>query len=249
MPQCRAAWLDAMPHAVWLVDPKPLRIVDANDAAARLLGTRLEDVRGRPVLDFAASPEDEAFWLSASEPGERTLESDTLVRRADGAVVPVTRRVSRLPPGDGAAFYVVGLEERSATVQRERELSQRVAELESILESLLEGILVTDLRGRIINFNRRFSELWEIPEEMLHGEPGALLDWMQSRVVDPTRYLRRLAVLEDAAMLRASDIVVLQSGRILERVSLPQCSHHLPIGRVFAFREIRQTAPTPRPVG
>jgi PAS domain-containing protein len=152
-------------------------------------------------------------------------------------------------PANGPLFYVVGLVDRGAEVRRTRELEQRQAELQATLESLLDGILVTDLRGRIRNFNHRFSELWDIPEGLLLQPGDALLEWMSTQVIDPPRYLRRLAVLEDAALLRASDIVTLQSGRILERVSMPQCSHGMPIGRVFAFREIRRAAPDPRPVG
>ena len=103
----------------------------------------------------------------------------------------------------------------------------------------VDGILVVDLSGQIRNFNHRFADLWELPDELLtQRADDAVLDWMRATVVDPARYMRRLAAIDDATMLRASDVVALRSGRVVERVTMPQCSRGQPIGRVFTFREI-----------
>ena len=232
-----AALLDAMLHAVWLVDAAGLRIVAVNAAAAALCDVAASDMVGRPVLDFAVTPEDHAFWRDAADGGP--IESDALVRRADGSVLPVFRRVSRVRSATGAALYVVALDDRSDRVRRERELELVVAELQATLESIGDGILVVDLCGHIRNFNRRFADLWELPDELLaQRADDAVLDRMRASVIDPARYMRRLATIDDATMLRASDVVTLRSGRVVERVTMPQCSRGQPIGRVFMFREI-----------
>lgn len=247
-----AAWgplLDAMLHAVWLVDPHELSIVATNAAAGVLHGANESELIGRPVLDFAVTPEDHAFWRDAAEGLPGAIESDALVRRADGSTVAVTRRVSQLPSATGAALYVVALDDRSEQVRRERELEGTLAELQATLDSLGDGILVTDLRGRIRNFNRRFADLWELPDELLaQRADDALLDWMRRAVIDPGRYMRRLAAIDGATMLRASDVLTLHSGRVIERLTVPQCSRGRPIGRVYTFREMDAAVQELRPV-
>ena len=201
------ALIDAMLHAVWLVDEATLRIVAANQAA-----------------QGSAPP----------------LLSDSFVRRFDGSTAPVTRRIGRIELG-GRSLYAVALQDRSEHKRIEHELEVAVAELAATLESTTDGILVTDLVGRIRNFNRRFAELWGVPEDLLtQRNDDAVLDWMRRSVTEPTPYMRRLAVLEEATLLQASDVLRLHSGRVIERSTLPQCSRSRPIGRVFSFRNITE---------
>jgi PAS domain S-box-containing protein len=233
------ALLDAMLHAVWLVDAHTLCIVGVNAAARRLHGGADGELLHRPVLEFAVTPEDQAFWQEAGAASARSIESETLVRRADGSTLPVLRRVSALPAPAGRALYVVALADQSGAARREAALELENVELRATLDSLGDGILVTDLRGRIRNFNRRFADLWELPEELVARHADAdVLDWMERSVIDPARYLHRLATLDGATMLRASDVLALQSGRLVERLTVPQCSQGRPIGRVYVFREL-----------
>jgi len=96
---------------------------------------------------------------------------------------------------------------------------------------------VTDLAGRIDNFNRRFAALWSLPDEMLVlRADDEILDWMRAQVDDPAAYMRRLAEIDAEALLQATDVLHLRSGLVLERTTLPQRSRGRPIGRVFSFR-------------
>jgi hypothetical protein len=61
---------------------------------------------------------------------------------------------------------------------------------------------------------------------------------MRQHVADPGVYMRRLAEIDAAAMLRATDTLSLRSGAVLERVTLPQLSRGRPIGRVFSYRVV-----------
>ncbi|HET6599158.1 MAG TPA: EAL domain-containing protein [Burkholderiaceae bacterium] len=245
------ALIETMLDAVWLVEPAGLHIVAANRAAGVLAGVPAGTLVGKSVLDFAPTPEDLCFWdevAEASADSDLGIESESLVRRVDGGCTPVLRRVSRLarmPPvgvdADAGPLYVVTLHDRSEALRVGRELAGAVADLQATLESTHDGILVTDLSGRIRNFNRRFAELWELPDELV-GErnDGAVLDWMRRSVTDPATYVRRLAQIDNSALLQASDEIGLVSGRVFERKSTPQCAGGLPIGRVHAFRDITE---------
>ena len=245
------ALIEAMLDAVWLVEPATLRIVAANQAAGRLVGVAPGALIGQSVLDFAPTPEDLYFWdevADGSLGSDSGIESESLVRRDDGVCTPVLRRVGRLPctltsgdPAGPAELYVVTSHDRSEALRVERTLEATVADLQATLESTHDGLLVTDLSGRIRNFNRRFAELWELPEALwIERDDAAVLDWMRRAAADPAAYARRLAEIDGAASLQASDEIRLVSGRVLERMSTPQCMAGLRVGRVHAFRDITE---------
>lgn len=238
------ALIEAMLEAVCLVEPEGLRIVAANGAAGRLLGLAPAELVGRDMLATAPTPEDESFWQRvADKHGCASILSDSFVTRAGGEAVPVVRRVSRIEPAPGNALYVVALYDRSEQMRVEAAAAVSTAELAATLESVADGILVVDLAGHISNFNRRFSALWELPDEMLllHAD-DEVFDWMRQRVENPAAYMRRLAEVDADAMLRATDTLRLRSGALIERVTLPQLSRGRPIGRVFSYRVVSAAA-------
>ena len=56
----QAIW-DGLALAAWLVDAKSLQILQANEAASLLVGRRVADMEGMPILELAATPEDQIF--------------------------------------------------------------------------------------------------------------------------------------------------------------------------------------------
>jgi len=239
-----AAWctlIDTLLHAVWVVDAHTLRIVAVNHAAGVLMDQAVEELLGKAVIELVATPEDVCFWGEVASGLAQAIESDTILCRADGSVASVRRRVSRVEGDGGAAFYVVALHDRSAEVRALRELESAASDLRATLESTQDGLLVTDLSGRIRNFNQRFAQLWDMPTELLtRRDDDAVLEWMRRSVIDPSVYMRRLAAIDDATMLQASDELRLHSGTVLERVTVPQCTGGRPIGRIFSFRDMTE---------
>jgi diguanylate cyclase (GGDEF)-like protein/PAS domain S-box-containing protein len=234
-----AGLIDGMLDAVWLVDADSLRVVAANSAAGELMGVDAASLCGRHVASLCATPEDEFFWGEAAAGRAQVIESQTLVRRADGSTVPVTRRVSRLAPGARASCFVVVLHDRSERCRVESQLEERVAELAATLESTADGILVTDLAGNVRSFNQAFAALWALPDTLLYRRDDDLLfSFMRRSVADPAAYMHRLAMLEDSDLREAVDAVGLRSGRVLQRVVLPQFSRGRHIGRVYSFRDV-----------
>lgn len=237
-----SALIEGLLDPVWLVHHKSLRITAANTAAGTLLGVDAWSLRGRAAADLSATGEDIVFWNEVAAGLTDAILSDTVVRRFDGAIVPVTRRVSRLGSGD---MLVVTLRDLSRQRATEDELEARVAEMQATLESSADGILVTDLGGAIRNFNRRFAALWSLPEELLQQrDDKAVQDWMRRSVVsqggEGDDYTRRLNAIMNAALLQTTDVLTLHSGKVIERVTLPQCSRGQPVGRVFSFRDISE---------
>jgi diguanylate cyclase (GGDEF)-like protein/PAS domain S-box-containing protein len=233
--------IEGMLEAVWIVDALELRILAVNRAASKMLGIPAQNLVGKPVVELAATPEDVYFWEDVAAGLTDQIHSDTLVRRADGVTLPVERRVSRVVLSDAASIFLVGLRDQSEEKRFEDELEKLVAELRATLESTADGILVTDPNGVIRGYNRRFAELWDLPQELTtQRNDAAIHAWMAQNVVDATTYAARLTAITRSPLLEATDTLMLRSGKILERVTLPQYARGRPIGRVYSFRDITQ---------
>lgn len=237
--------VESLLEAVWIVDAVALRIVAVNQAALDLVGLERADLIDKPVIELSASPEDMFFWEDVAAGLADAIHSESLLRGVDGVPVPVERRVSRLWPDGAAPVFLVGMRDLRQQRRNEIQLETLLAELRATLESTADGILAMDLHGQVRNYNRRFAELWDVPEAlMLTRDDSALLRHLAQTVAEPALYLARLDELAGLPLLEATDQLVLRSGRVLERVSLPQYARGQPSGRVFAFRDVTQRLDT-----
>jgi diguanylate cyclase (GGDEF)-like protein/PAS domain S-box-containing protein len=231
--------VEALIEPAWMVEAVGLRIVAVNLAGAGLVGLTREEMIGKPAVELAASPEDLFFWEDVAAGLSDNIRSETLVRGADGVPVPVERSVRRLWLAADAPGYLVAMRDLRGQRAAQEQLETLLAELRATLESTADGILAIDMQGRVRNFNRRFAEMWELPEALLvHRNDTAMFEHLASRVDGLAAYRERLEFLAQFPLLEATDAIVLRSGRTFERVSLPQYSRGQPSGRVFAFRDI-----------
>ncbi|MEO7937083.1 MAG: PAS domain-containing protein, partial [Burkholderiaceae bacterium] len=192
-PASSRALIDALIEAVWLVEPVNLHIVAINQAALDLSGLAREDMLGRPVVELTATPEDQYFWEDVAAGLSNAIHSETLIRCADGVAIPVERKVSRVWLDAATTLYMVGLRDLRQQRRSEIALEALVAELRATLESTADGIISCDLQGRVHNYNRRFAELWELPEAlMVRRNDAALFAHMAASVADVQQYQDRL---------------------------------------------------------
>lgn len=241
MTQPWEALIEGMLEAVLLVEPVQLTVVAANRAAHKIMGVPSHSLPGRSVIDLAAAPEDMFFWEDVAAGLSNNIYSETLLRRADGQAIHVMRRVSLVRLDIATSMYVVAIRDHTDQRQVETELEKLIAELRATLESTADGILVTDLDGGIRSYNHLFAKLWGLPEDMLTSRNDmAVYAWMDNCMVDASHYNERLAVIRRSPLMEASDVLVLHSGKVLERVTLPQYARGRPIGRVYSFRDISQ---------
>lgn len=236
--------IDALGVACWMVDAATRTVRAVNDAALALLGLPREQLLGADAATLLATPEDQAFWLEAAADPGAALRSRTVLARRDGAARQVERWVRPAPGG-----FVVTLVDLSEQHAAEQSRAQALGELQATLEATADGLLVTDLAGRLRAWNRRFVELWEMPESLLRArDADAVFAWMQREVCEPADDARRIALLRSASQAGAHDRLMLRSGRVIERVSLPRRHGEHMIGRVYAFRDLSERVEADRRV-
>jgi signal transduction histidine kinase/ActR/RegA family two-component response regulator len=123
----------------------------------------------------------------------------------------------------------------------EQALRNSVSLLEATLASTADGILVVDRKGKIISFNRRYVELWQIPEPLVVSRDDAkILDFVMDQLIDPQAFLARVNELYSRPYEEDYQVLHFKDRRVFERYSKPQYVDGKAVGRVWSFRDISQ---------
>jgi len=150
-------------------------------------GTRFEQLL-RQVLagwPLAASAGDVETWIADRLRVHRHPPSVHIQERADGTWLQVTER-----PTDDSGVVLV-LSDVTDSKRREGALEANSLLLQATLDSLSHGLSVVDRERRLIAWNRRFLELFELPADkirkgMAWAELAALLtETMRLSATDP----------------------------------------------------------------
>src|SRR2546429_6746130 len=86
-----------------------------------------------------------------------------------------------------------------------------------------DGILVVDLAGHILSFNRKFAELWRIPDSILETKDAPqTIAFVLEQLADPQGFLNKVRDLYARPDASSFDVLTFKDGRIFERLSQPQ---------------------------
>jgi PAS domain S-box-containing protein len=137
---------------------------------------------------------------------------------------------------DSIGSQVANVIERKRT---ENELEKSFSLIAAALESTADGILVVSKNGKITNLNKKFLELWQIPEEIVATKNDeVLLSFVLDQLTYPEAFLNKIKELYDNDEEISSDIILFKDGRIFERYSQAQLFKGKSVGRVWSFRNI-----------
>ncbi len=134
------------------------------------------------------------------------------------------------------------LDEISARGKAEASLSRLLALYKAILESTAEAVVcVAATPGRdILAVNRRYLELWELPDDWA-AQPDIPRTWaVIGQLVDPEAGMARFEALMHDDQSMAEAVLERRDGRWLERRSGPIRQDDAYIGRVFSFVDVTE---------
>lgn len=128
----------------------------------------------------------------------------------------------------------------SEIIEKNIELEKSLSIVRATLESTADGIMMVNGKGRIVDWNQKFVEMWRIPSYMMEdGAEKLSFDYILDQVLDPEGFVGQVqALYEDPTIQGYLNDVEFKDGRVFERYSQPQRIGNEIVGRVFSFRDI-----------
>jgi signal transduction histidine kinase/ActR/RegA family two-component response regulator len=127
---------------------------------------------------------------------------------------------------------------KEALEGKTRELAQSLAMMRATLEATTDGILVTGDGDGVIDYNRRYAEMWGIPLEVVAARNRRpLLEAVANQCVDPRAFLARVREIDAQSPSDSFDVLELADGRTYERSSRLQVVDGRKTGRVWSFHD------------
>ncbi|RKH60304.1 sensor histidine kinase [Corallococcus llansteffanensis] len=238
----REALIDSIDGIVWEADCS-FRFRFVSRQAERLLGYPLRRWYDEPDFWVRHVHPDDRGWApeycrAAAEKG-LPHEFEYRMIAVDGRVVWL-RDIVTVVVQDGRVQGLRGIMV-DVTAQHgvQERLERTVSLLEASFESTADGLLVVDSDGRITACNRRFQQIWGIPDALVDthlDEP--MLQAVRERLADPELFSARVQELYTHPDEESFETIALRDGRVLERYSLPQRLGGAIIGRVWSFRDV-----------
>jgi PAS domain S-box-containing protein len=241
----RESWfrslLESAPDATVIVDPKGI-IVRVNRQAEILFGAdreRLLDQHIEILVPDSVRPRHVAYrdgFVAASAPRSMGVNSKLMARKMDGTEIPVEISLSPIETAEGT---LIAASVRDVTDRRiqEAELAEKDLQLTASLENMSGGMFMVDKDLIIRVFNRKFADLYKLPEIKV-GTP--LRDILLFRAIrgeygkgDPEELVEeRLSGYRDGSIARTEDVVL--GGTIVEGYRQPTADG----GLVCVFNDI-----------
>jgi len=232
---------DALTEFVYIQDLEG-RFLAVNEAVVRAYGYRREELVGQfPTLLGApgtVDPEAFAATFARAVAGE-PQRFEWWGRRKDGSVFPKEVVIKRSTYFGQEVIIAVA---RDITERKRDEEALRLQKtlLEAQGEASIDGILVVSPSGEMLSCNRRFVEMWGIPDEVAaSGSDAAAIAAVLRCLDDPDGFLARVAYLYEHPDEESRDEIRLRDGRVFDRYSAPVRSNEGDhYGRIWFFRDI-----------
>jgi PAS domain S-box-containing protein len=111
--------------------------------------------------------------------------------------------------------------------------------LQTILESIAEGILAIDTDGNVLCMNQQFRQQWNLPDQVF-TEHSQRVTFKHNQFTDAQAFLEQLQWEVSQPNVESRSSINLKDGRTLERYSKPLQMGNDIIGRVISNRDITE---------
>jgi PAS domain S-box-containing protein len=232
------AVLDNFPFLVWLKD-RDSRFLAVNRAFAEATGKgQPADLVGRSDFDCWASDLADRYRAddrAVLESGHSRIVEEEIEEAGRRAWIETFKSPVSV---DGKVIGTVGFaRDITERITARQAVQQSEAILRATLDATADGILVVGAAGQVLTHNRRFQEMWRVPEELLalHADES-LLAFVVEQLVDPESFQHQVNSLYESDAT-SWDSLHFRDGRVFERYSAA-----MRIGgeraRIWSFRDV-----------
>jgi PAS domain S-box-containing protein len=249
--------INFLPDATLAIDTNGI-VIAWNRAMEMMTGVKSSEILGKDNYEYAIPFYHERRPILIN----LVLKDDPITAgkypaiTRDGKTLYSEITIPHFNNGKGAAIWftasplydtqgtIVGAIESVREITERKRIEEEITFKNIILstqqETSLDGILIVDESGKILNYNRRFTDIWRIPEDLIASridEP--VLQHVAEQLADPEAFLSRAKYLYDHKGEKSFDELLLKDGRILERFSAPMLGEKREyFGRVWFFHDI-----------
>ncbi len=224
-------------------EPEDYIIIETNPAFERQLGLSKGDVIGKKSKEAYNIPEPPYFEIYSRV----ALSGKPEAFETYFAPLAKYFSISVYSPYKGS--FATVFEDITERKKAEELLLSKTAFLEAQVNSSIDGILVVNDKQKVILFNQRLVELFNIPNNILNSnwqflfeeDDTVLLNYVVSLIKYPDQFLEKTTFLYDHITETSFDLVELKNGMFLERYSAPVLGKEENyLGRIWIFHDVTQ---------
>lgn len=129
-----------------------------------------------------------------------------------------------------STLWVVALRKR---------VDEQTETIRTTLESTADGIVVANSAGRILTCNRKFAEMWHLPESVLKSRVDhAVLNFVLPQLKDPDAFVAKIRQIHVGEETPQDDVLEFKDGRLFEQHSERLYVKRRNVGIVLGFRDV-----------
>ena len=216
-------------------------IIDANQRFVELIGyDHPAEVVGKKLSsDFCTHPQIRQQIFSQLEQHGEVSNVEVELRQRDGSIRWGLYSARLNLAENCIEGVVVDISDRK---EAQASLNRTNAMLKAQQEAVPDGILVVDENNRVVSYNQRFCELWQIPEELMNADSTEeRMERCLSLVAQPEDFIPKVKALNQNRTAISREEILFKDGRVLDRYSSPVTSNTGEYyGRIWYFRDITE---------
>jgi len=236
--------------AIMTIEPPSWRFTSCNQAMAMMFRVNNEE-HFISCAPWELSPERQPDGRASAEKAHEMIETalregshffEWTHRRIGGEEFQVDVLLTKME-SNGKVIVQATVRDITERKKADAEVHFQKMLLESQNEASIDGILNSDQNGKMIWFNRRFVEMWGIPDDVIQSRSDKdALRSVMDKLVYPEAFIATVTYLYEHKDIKGSDVLLLKDGRVFERYSSPVIGKNgIYLGRVWLFRDITES--------
>ncbi|MFA5009429.1 MAG: PAS domain S-box protein [Candidatus Paceibacterota bacterium] len=220
------------------------KIIKYANRAISMTGYTEKEVLGEPFIKFIVSEDRQRISESydkgiSGEKAEAVYEIK--LTHKNGSVVDVEFSSATIQYENKPAILII-IRDATQRKKLEKEIIFRNTILSTELEVAIDGVLVVDEKSKIILYNKKFIEMWGIPQKVIDTKSDKLtIKSILDKLVNPQEFLDHVKYLYGHPGETDRSEILLKDERIFDRYSAPMIdSNQKNYGRVWYFRDISE---------